>query len=253
MRRTRLFAAALALALAPALAFAQELTVLAAASLKGSLDALAADFTATTGVKVRVSFAASSALARQAESGAPAGLFVSADADWMDYLDQRGLLLPGTRGNLLANDLVLVAPKDSKVQLKIAPGFAIGKALGEGRIALAQPDSVPAGKYAKAAFTSLGVWADLEKRVAGADNVRAALALVARGEAPLGVVYRTDAIAEPAVRTVGVFPAGSHPPIVYPVAVLKGAQEEAGKRFQAFLRSPAARVTWQMAGFRPAL
>lgn len=252
MRRIRHVAAALALALAPSLALAQELTVLAAASLKGPLDAIAADFTGATGVKVRLSFAASSALARQVGSGVPAGLFISADADWMDHVDRLGLLAPGTRGNLLANDLVLVAPKDSKVQLRIAPGFPIGKALGEGRIALAQPDSVPAGKYAKAAFTSLGVWADIEKRVVGADNVRAALAFVARGEAPLGVVYRTDAIAEPAVRTVGVFPEGSHPRIVYPFAVLKGDQEEAGRRFQAFLRSPRAGVTWMMAGFRPA-
>lgn len=258
MHPLRRLAVALALGfgLTPAIVAAQpssrELTVLAAASLKGPLDAIAADFEKATGIKVRLSFAASSALARQVESGAPAGLFISADLDWMDHVEKAGLVAAGTRGNLLANDLVLVAPKDSKVQLKIGPGFPLAKALGDGRLALAQPDSVPAGKYAKAALTKLGVWPEVEKRVAGAENVRAALAFVARGEAPLGIVYRTDAIAEPAVRTVDVFPADTHPPIVYPVAVLKGAQEAAGKRFQAFMRSQDARVAWQMAGFRPA-
>ena len=247
------FIAALILAIAPAFAGAAELTVLAAASLKGPLDAIAADFEKASGIKVRLSFAASSALARQIESGVPAGVFISADRDWMDHVEKAGLLAPASRGNLLANDLVLVAPKDSKVQLKIGPGFPLAKALGDGRLALAQPDSVPAGKYAKAALTKLGVWPEVEKRVAGAESVRAALAFVARGEAPLGIVYRTDALAEPGVRTVDVFPSATHPPIVYPVAVLKGAQEEAGKRFQLYLRSQDARVTWQMAGFRPAL
>ena len=246
------FIAAVLLAIAPAFAAAAELTVLAPASLKGPLDGIASDFEKSTGIKVRLAFAASSALARQLESGVPAGLFISADRDWMDHVEKLGLLAPASRGNLLANDLVLVAPKDSKVQLKIGPDFPIAKALGDGRLALAQPDSVPAGKYARAALTKLGVWAGIEKRVAGAENVRAALAFVARGEAPLGIVYRTDALAEPAVRTVDVFPADSHPPIVYPVAVLKGPQEEAGKRFQVYLRSQGARVTWQMAGFRPA-
>lgn len=256
MRPIRRLAAALLLGLAPALAAGQaappELTVLAAASLKGPLDGIAADFERASGVKVRLAFAASSALARQIESGVPAGLFLSADLDWMDFAEKTGRLVPGTRGNLLANDLVLVAPKDSKVELKIAPGFPIGKALGDGRIALAQPDSVPAGKYAKAAFTKLRVWSDIEKRVAGAESVRAALAFVARGEAPLGVVYRTDAHAEPAVRIVDIFPSDSHPAIVYPVAVIKGAQEEPARRFQAWLRSPAARLSWGTAGFRPA-
>ena len=257
MRPFRRLAAALLLGLAPALAAGQaataprELTVLAAASLKGPLDGFAADFEKSSGIKVRLAFAASSALARQIESGVPAGLFISADLDWMDFAQKTGRLAPGTRANLLANDLVLVAPKDSKVELKIAPGFPIGKALGDGRIALAQPDSVPAGKYAKAAFTKLRVWPDIEKRVAGAESVRAALAFVARGEAPLGVVYRTDAYAEPAVRIVDVFPSDSHPPIVYPIAVIQGAQEEHARRFLAWLRDPAARLAWGMAGFRP--
>lgn len=245
------FIAALLVAIAPAFAAAAELTILAASSLKGPLDGIAADFEKSSGIKVRLSFAASSALARQIESGAPAGLFISADRDWMDHVEKLGLIVPDTRGNMMANDLVLIAPKDSKVELKIAPGFPIAKALGNGRLALGQPDSVPVGKYAKAAFTKLGVWSDIEKRVAGADSARAALALVARGEAPLGVVYRTDAVAEPSVRIVDNFPADSHPPILYPQAVLKGPQEEAAKRFQAYLRTPAARVTWQMSGFRP--
>jgi molybdate transport system substrate-binding protein len=244
--------AALVLAIASSVATAAELTVLATASLKGPLDALASDFEKASGIKVRIAFAASSALARQAASGVPAGLIITADRDWMDHVEKAGLLAPATRGNLLANDLVLIAPKASTVQLKIAPGFALAKALGDGRLALGQPDSVPAGKYAKAALTKLGVWSSIENRVASAESVRAALAFVARGEAPLGVVYRTDVLAEPAVRTVDVFPPDTHPPIVYPFAVLKGEQEAAGRRFQAYLRTKDARVTWQMAGFRPA-
>ena len=229
---------------------AADLTVLAAASLKGPLDAIAADFTKAGGPPVRISFAASSALARQVEAGAPADVFVSADLDWMDYLDSRGLIAAGTRANLLANELVLIAPRDSPVKLTIAPGFPVAQALGGGRIALANPASVPAGKYAKAAFTALGAWASIEGRVAGAENVRAALALVSRGEAPLGVVYRTDAMADAGVRVVDAFPAGTHPPIVYPAAAVKGGQVAGAKRFLDHLRSPAARATWERAGFR---
>jgi len=246
------FIAALLLLVAPAFAFAAELTVFAASSLKGPLDGIASDFQKETGVKVRLVFAASSALARQIESGAPAGIFISADRDWMDHVERKDLLVPATRGNLLSNDLVLIAPSESKVQLKIAPGFPLAKALGGGRLALGQPDSVPAGKYAKAALTKLGVWADVEKRVAGAESVRAALAFVARGEAPLGVVFRTDAHAEPAVRIVDVFPADTHPPIIYPFAAIKGPQEDLARRFQAYLRGQGARLTWGMAGFKPA-
>lgn len=246
-----LAAALLGLAL-PALSSAQHLTVLAAASLRGPLDAVAAAFTKAGGPPVRISFAASSALARQVEAGAPADVFVSADLDWMDYLDSRGLIAAGTRANLLANELVLIAPRDSPVKLTIAPGFAVAQALGGGRLALANPASVPAGKYAKAAFTALGAWASLEGKVAGAENVRAALALVSRGEAPLGVVYRTDALADPGVRVVDAFPAGTHPPIVYPAAAVKGGQVAGAKRFLDHLRSPAARAAWERAGFRPA-
>lgn len=244
--------AALVASFLPALCVAADLTVLAAASLRGPLDAAAADFTRASGVRVRIAYAGSAALARQAESGMPAGLFLSADPDWMDHLDRRGLLVPGTRADLLANDLVLVSPKDSAVTLRIAPGFALAAALGDGRLAMGQPASVPAGKYGKAALVSLGVWPAVERRVAGAEHVRAALALVARGEAALGIVYRTDALAEKGVRIVDAFPAGGHPPIVYPGAVLKGPQEAEGRRFLGHLRSAAGRAPFEKAGFRPA-
>ena len=191
----RLAALAFCLVLAPC-ASADTITVFAAASLKEALDAAAKPFEDSTGNKVAVSYAASSALARQIEAGAPATLFISADLDWVDYVEKRGLAVPGTRRNLLGNDLVLIAPAASTAALKIAPGFDLAAALGkDGRLALANPDAVPAGKYAKAALTKLGAWPGVEGRVAPAENVRAALALVSRGEAPLGIVYRTDAMA----------------------------------------------------------
>ena len=214
-------------------------TVFAAASLKNALDEVAPAGTV-------VSYGASSALARQIESGAPADVFISADLDWMDYLDKKGLLAPGTRRNLLGNRLVLIAP--ARRPVKLQPGPEVLEALGNGRIALAEPNSVPAGKYAKAAFEKLGVWDGIAKRVAGAENVRAALALVARGEAPLGVVYQTDANAEPGVMVAGVFPADSHPPIVYPVAALKGAKPGTAS-FLELLSSPAARRVFEKHGF----
>jgi molybdate transport system substrate-binding protein len=231
----------------PASAGEPVLTVLAAASLRGYLDAAAAGCG-----PARLSFAASSALARQVEAGAPADAFISADTAWMDYLDGRGLIAPGTRADLLANELVLIAPRNDPVRLTIAPGFPIAAALGDRRIALARPDAVPAGRYAKAAFTALGVWRAIEHRVAGADNVRAALALVSRGEAPLGVVYRTDANADPGVRVVDAFPPDTHPRIVYPAAAVKGGRVGAAKRFLDCLRAPAALAVWTRAGFRPA-
>lgn len=237
---------------APAFCAAVELTILAAASLRGPLDEIATSFAKASGGKVRISFAASSALARQVEAGAPADVFICADLDWMDYLDKRGLIVPGTRANLLAGDLVLIAPKAGTVKLRIVPNFPIAEALGDGRLAIGQPDSVPAGRYAKAALTSLGVWPAVQMKIAGAESVRAALALVARGEAPLGIVYRTDALADPGVRIVDIFPANSHPPVVYPAAALKGGHVEEAKRLIDHLRSPAARATWGKAGFRPA-
>jgi molybdate transport system substrate-binding protein len=232
---------------APALADA--LTVFAAASLRESLDAAVKPFEAATGHKVVVSYAASNALARQIESGAPAALFISADRDWMDHVERRGLVVAGSRRDLLGNDLVLVAPASSAVSVRIAPGVGLSGALGEGRLALANPDSVPAGKYAKAALIRLGAWAEMEKRLAPVENVRAALALVSRGEAPLGIVYRTDAMADKGVRIVDAFPPGSFPAIVYPIAELKGSAP-AAHALAGFLASAAARGTWERYGFR---
>ena len=198
---------------------------------------------------MRVAYGASSALARQVEAGAPAQLFISADREWMDHVARLGLV-QGAPSVLLTNELVLVAPKQAVPRLAIAPGFALAAALGRGRLAVADPRHVPAGKYARAALESLGAWREVEQRLAPAENVRAALALVARGEVPLGIVYRTDAAAEPAVAIVGAFPAGSHPPIEYPLARLKGAGAPAGD-LARFLQEGAARAIWARHGFGP--
>lgn len=230
-------------------AAAGTLTVFAAASLKEALDAAVKPFEASSGERVRVSYAGSNALARQIEAGAPAAIFISADEGWMDEVQSRGRVEPGTRRNLLANDLVLVAPVRSRVQGRLGAGFDFAGALGTGRLAIANPDAVPAGKYAKASLESLGAWNAVQGRVAAAENVRAALALVARGEAPLGIVYRTDAIAEPGVRIVDTFPAASHPPIVYPMVILRGAPP-AARELAAHLASPALAATWKRFGFR---
>ena len=240
--------AALAVAASPAVAAAGELVVFAAASLKTALDEVAAAWRRDSGKGATISYAASSTLAKQIENAAPAGLFISADLKWMDYLEQRGLIDTKTRVNLLGNTLVLVAPKDSAVRAKIAPGFPLAALLGDGHLAMAEPNTVPAGIYGKAALSRLGVWPAVEHRVAAAENVRAALALVARGEAPLGIVYRTDAAAEPGVRIVDTFPADSHPPIVYPMALTKSASPEAAA-FAAYLRGPAARKLFEAQGF----
>jgi molybdate transport system substrate-binding protein len=237
---------------APALCLAETVTVFAAASLKESLDASARSFEAASGHRVVVSYAASSALARQIEAGAPAAMFISADTDWIDYVESKGLAEPGSRRNLLANDLVLIAPASSASSLRIAPGFGLAQALGGGRLALANPDAVPAGKYAKAALATLGVWSEVEPKVARAENVRAALALVARAEAPYGIVYRTDALAEKGVSIVDTFPASTHPPIVYPLVLLKAGATPAARALAAHLASNAARATWTRFGFRRA-
>jgi molybdate transport system substrate-binding protein len=239
---------AAAAAARPARSESGAVTVFAAASLKNALDAIVAKWQAESGDSVTISYAASSTLAKQIENGAPAGLFLSADLDWMDYLDQHQLIDPATRYNLLGNQLVLIAPKDSKVQTAIAPGFALAGLLGDGRLAMADPAAVPAGRYGKAALTALGVWDMVAGRVAAAENARAALLLVARGEAPLGIVYRTDAVAEPAVRVVAAFPPGSHPPIIYPIALTKTAGPAAAK-FAAYLRSTEARELFEAQGF----
>ncbi len=228
---------------------AQTLVVFAAASLAEALDALDGAFTTQTRIAVKTSYAASSVLARQIEAGAPADVFLSADHEWMDYLEQRRLLRTGTRRDVLGNSLVLIAPADSAVQLRIAPGFALAPALGEGRLACADPDSVPAGRYARAALIRLGVWEGVQSHLARAENVRAALAYVARDEAPLGIVYLTDAQAEKRVRVVGVFGEDTHPPILYPAAVTARAQPWAQKYLE-FLSGPAARATFQRYGFR---
>jgi molybdate transport system substrate-binding protein len=233
----------------PPPAAAAKVTVFAAASLKEAMDAQARGFEAATGNKVIVAYGASSALAKQIDAGAPADLFISADLDWMDYLDQRGLIAPGTRGNLLRNSLVLIAPASSTATLRIAPHFALAAALGAEKLAMANPDSVPAGKYGKRALEILEVWNSVEHQVARAENVRAALALVARAEAPFGIVYKTDALADQDVRVVDVFPADSHPPIVYPVARVKGSVSNAAGALLAYLRSPPARSVWEHFGF----
>lgn len=236
-------------AVAPAPAIAADVTVFAAASLKEALDDQARQFEAATGNKVVVSYGGSNTLAKQIESGAPADVFISADLDWMDYVDKKGLVMPGTRINLLRNSLVLIAPAQSKAALKIGPGFGLAAALGQEKLAMANPDSVPAGKYGKGALEQLGVWASVEKLVARADNVRAALALVSRGEAPFGIVYATDAQADKGVRVVDTFPASSYPPIVYPAAVLASSKSPAAKPLLEHLRSPGARATWERYGF----
>lgn len=226
-----------------------DVTVYAAASMKEGLDALARQFEKQAGGKVAVSYGASPTLARQIENGAPADLFISADRDWMDYLDQRKLIRAGSRANLLSNRLVLIAPVDSQAMLVIAPQFPLAEALGSNRLAMADPDSVPAGKYGKAALEALGVWNTVVSRLARAENVRAALALVARGEAPFGIVYNTDAMAERKVRVIGEFPANLHPPIVYPVALLADRRSPSAERLLRFLRSTEARAVWRKFGF----
>jgi molybdate transport system substrate-binding protein len=229
--------------------YAADVTVFAAASLKEALDDQARQFESATGNKVIVSYGGSNTLAKQIESGAPADLFISADLDWMDYLDQRHLIAPNTRYNLLRNSLELIAPVASTSTLTIARNFGLAAALGSDKLAMANPDSVPAGKYGKSALEFLGVWASVEKQVARADNVRAALALVSRGEAPFGIVYRTDALADKGVKVVDTFPPDSHPPIVYPVALVADSKSSAAKALLEFLRTAAARPSWEKYGF----
>jgi molybdate transport system substrate-binding protein len=253
--RMTAFLAAVALATgiasppSPALAQEKTITVFAAASLKNALDDVNAAFTKSTGSKVVASYAASSALIKQIENGAPADVFASADLDWMDYGAQKKLIKDDTRVNLLGNQLVLIAPKDSKIgNVTIAPGFDLARLAGDGRIVTADVRAVPVGKYAKAALEKLGAWAAAEPKFAMTENVRAALTLVARGEAALGIVYETDAKVEPNVKIVGAFPADAHPPIVYPVALTVNAKPEAAQ-YLAFLRSQAAKAVFETYGF----
>lgn len=233
-------------------AFAQQakpLVVFAAASLQTALSAAAAEWKAQSSTPVMFSYAASSALARQLESGAPADLFASADVEWMDWAQTRSLIKPGTKRVLLGNSLVLVTQKETALDLRIAPGFGLAAAIGESRLATGNPSAVPVGKYAQAALTRLGVWQEIGPKIAGTDNARAALALVARGEAKLGIVYGTDAAAEPKVRVVDTFPADSHPPIVYPFAVTAASTNADAIGFLDFLSSPKAEAIFKAQGF----
>ena len=235
----------------PSFAQAQQktITVFAAASMKNALDDISAAFTKSTGIKVVASYAASSALIKQIENGAPADVFASADLDWMDYGARNKLIKDDTRVNLLGNRLVLIAPRDSKLgNVTIAPGFDLAKLAGDGRIVTGDVRAVPVGKYAKAALEKLGAWAAAEPKFAMTENVRAALTLVARGEAALGIVYETDAKVEPNVKIIGAFAADSHPPIVYPVALTVNAKPDAGQ-YLAFLRSQAAKAVFETYGF----
>jgi len=244
-------AAIIAIVAAPHPAAAQEksIVVFAAASMKNALDDINDAFTKKTGIKVVASYAASSALMKQIEQGAPADVFLSADIDWMNYGEKHNLIKNDTRLDLLGNRLVLIAPKDSKIgDATIAPGFDLAGLAGNGRIATGDVRAVPAGLYAKAALEKLGIWASVEPKMAMAENVRAALVLVARGEAPLGIVYETDAKIDPSVKIVGVFPEDSHPPIIYPVALTKDAKPNAAQ-YLAFLRTPDAEAVFEHYGF----
>jgi molybdate transport system substrate-binding protein len=248
-RRAVIVFAALSALAVPALAQEKTLTVFAAASMKNALDDINAAFLKATGIKVTTSYAASSSLAKQLEQGAPADVFASADLEWMDYSAGKKTIRDDTRVNLLGNRLVLIAPKDSKIdRVEIGPGFDLAKLVDDGRIATGEVNSVPVGKYAKSALEKLGIWASVEKKFAMADNVRAALALVARGEAVLGIVYETDAKVERGVKIVGAFPPDSHPAIVYPVAATANAKPEAAA-YLSFLRGGAAKAVFETYGF----
>jgi molybdate transport system substrate-binding protein len=227
----------------------RDLLVFGAASLKNALDDADAQYQRDTGHKVVVSYGASSALAKQIESGAPADIFISADLDWMDYAAEHKLIKPETRFNLVGNKLVLIAPADSRLNLTIAPSFPLAQALGNDRLAMADPAAVPAGKYGKAALEALGVWLSVASKVAPAQDVRATLLLVARGEAPLGIVYQTDAAADKGVKIIGAFPASTHPPIIYPIAVTSASTNPGAAAYVGFLKSPAAKPAFEKQGF----
>ncbi len=246
MSRLALAAAALALA-TPAMA--DEVVVFAAASMKNALDEFAAGWQAETGHTVTISYAGSNALAGQIIQGAPADIFISAAVNWMDEVEKAGLVVDDTRVDLLGNTLVLIAHGKDAAPVEIGPGFDLKGLLGDEKLAMALVDSVPAGQYGKAALESLGVWADVEPSVAQSDNVRAALTLVATGEAPYGIVYSTDAAADDNVSIVGTFPADSYPPIIYPVALLTGAADDADRAFFEALESEAATAAFEKQGF----
>ena len=234
---------------APTAAQSTGPTVFAAASLKNALDEVDAAWTAKTGKTVTVSYAASSALVKQIEAGAPADLFISADIPWMNQAAERGLIRPGSRVDLLGNSLVLIAPATAAEAIDLAPGVALATKIGDGKIATGDIATVPVGKYAKASLEKLGIWADIEPKIAGTESVRAALALVARGEAKYGIVYATDAKVEPKVAVVGTFPAESHPPIVYPAAITRDSTNPEAAALLDFLGGPEAAKIFAAHGF----
>ena len=250
-RLARLLAALSLLLLAPfrpVLAGAAEITMFAAASATDALGEIAKRYDAGGHGRIVVSFASSSTLAKQIENGAPADLYLSADEVWMDHLASRNLIVPASRIDYLGNTLVLIAPKDSTLALAIAPGFPLAASLGDGRLAMGDPDHVPAGIYGKAALEKLGVWQQVAPKLARAEDVRGALAYVERGEAAAGIVYATDA-ARAQVRVVATFPADAHPPIRYPLALVAGRDTSAARAFYEYLRGPAARAVWEKYGF----
>ncbi len=253
MKRREWLGLAFAAAVTPvttARAQANGLVVFAAASLKNALDEIAADWSKSTSRPMpRISYAASSALAKQMEQGAPADMFISADLDWMDYVEKKDLIAKDTRFNLLGNKIVLIAPKDSKAAVDVKQGVDLSRALAGGKLAMGNVDAVPAGKYGKSALEKLGAWNGVKESVAQSDNVRAALLLVARGEAPLGIVYATDAAAEPNVKIVGTFPEDSYPPILYPAALARDSKAADAKPFLDHLKSVRARPSFERQGF----
>ncbi|AHK42515.1 molybdenum ABC transporter, periplasmic binding protein [Ensifer adhaerens OV14] len=235
---------------APSAAMAEDkVTVFAAASLKNALDAINAEWQKESGKETTVSYAASSALAKQVEQGAPADVFISADLAWMDYLAEKKLIKDDTRANLLGNSIVLISGKTDAQPVDIKQGFDLATLLGDGRLAMGAVDSVPAGKYGKAALEKLGVWSSVEQKVAGAESVRAALLLVSRGEAPYGIVYQTDAAADPGVKIVGTFPEDSHPPIIYPIAVTTDSKNADATAYVDFIKSDKAAPLFEKQGF----
>jgi molybdate transport system substrate-binding protein len=248
-RRTLILGAATMAAGGAAVAATAPVTVFAAASLQESLTEAGKLWSRGSGVPVRFSFGASSAIARQIAQGAPADLFLSADLEWMDWLAGKRLIVAASRRNLLSNDLVLIAPARLRTRLTVGRGMPLARALGTGRLAVADINAVPAGRYAKAALTSLGVWRSVEDRLLPAESVRAALAYVSRGEAPLGIVYATDARADPKVRIVGRFPAGSHPQIVYPAALVAASRHRGAASLLGFLQGAGAAAVFRRHGF----
>lgn len=242
------FASLILTAIQPASA-AEKVTVFAAASLKNALDSITASWKTDAGKETAVSYAASSALAKQIEENAPADVFISADLDWMKKLSDAKLIKEGSEVQLLGNRIVLVAPKDSKAETKIEKGFDLAGLVGDGKLAMGDIKAVPAGKYGKMALESLGVWDKMEGKVAMAENVRAALKLVATGEAAVGIVYATDAKAEPEVRVIGQFPAGSHPKIIYPVGIIAASKNKNAAAFVTYLQGAKAQAIFKEQGF----